>query len=181
MKFEFSTAYIGELLDCGVYGSFMENWDVSERYEEFTNEICRAASDCIECIVKDIMDDFDYPIEVTDLKFVSPKYYNFTNDTVECIINMPDNSVEYVLKYISEHRDFFKEAKKSFGSRDGFFSFMPYEKDDFIKALNGADVGRAMGIFLTYAYKHSGHDLENIQELFDNTMLLTDFYEFEED
>jgi hypothetical protein len=93
--------------------------------------------------IKDFTDDFqtwivdNYPITPSfcNLKLISPKYYNYSTDVINCDINESDGvSMRNFFKDDKEFLSFLKDRTKSY---DGYISFYTYEtalanKDDIL-------------------------------------------------
>ena len=71
----------------------------------------------------------DFINEVKLQKLVSPKYYNFSNDSVDCVI---DVDVDKVNEYLKDNFDAFsKYIKERYTSCDGFISYYDNDADEW--------------------------------------------------
>ena len=101
------------------------NFDYKQYYKEIAKECC----DYFESEFS----DFVHKCEFQEL--VSPKFYNFSNDSVNCLITPNVNAIK---KYLEEYSDEFSEyLKEKFTSYNGFYSFYSNDIDnwDIDKAL----------------------------------------------
>lgn len=131
-------------------------WDYKSYYSELNYQLC-------EC-VEDFLGELDI---IKSIKFValhSPKYYNFTNDVIECKINVNSKNIR---KYINNNlKEFTAHLIDNHKSRDGFSSFYEYDLDFWIdrmenfKELNHIEINS----ILNFICENEGFILEN--ELF---------------
>ena len=86
------------------------DFDYNDYYNRISIQLCE--------IVENELSDF-----INDIKFIkldSPKYYNYTNDSIICIINPNKKSI---LNYIKNNFDLWsKYLKDNYTSYDGFIS-----------------------------------------------------------
>ena len=93
------------------------NW--SEYYEDLSKAITNK--------VEELLSDFVEKIEYQNL--YSPKYYNFSNDSINCIIRPKKAAIK---AYIYENKEAFeKYLESNLKSRDGFISFHSYHFEDW--------------------------------------------------
>lgn len=73
----------------------------------------------------------DYVESITFEKLVSPKYYNYTNDSIDCEI-VPKKEV--IISYLLNNElQFIEYLKDNYKSRDGFISYYDYDIVEFMK------------------------------------------------
>lgn len=73
----------------------------------------------------------DYVESITFEKLVSPKYYNYTNDSINCEI-VPKKEV--IISYLLNNElQFIEYLKDNYKSRDGFISYYDYDIVEFMK------------------------------------------------
>jgi len=86
------------------------DFDYNDYYNRISIQLCE--------IVENELSDF-----INDIKFIkldSPKYYNYTNDSITCIINPNKKSI---LNYIKNNFELWsKYLKDNYTSYDGFIS-----------------------------------------------------------
>ena len=101
-------------------------------------------------------------------KVVSPKYYNFTNDAIDCELTIPDerNARAALLRYIRKNREAFDEYLLRYKSRDGFCSSYSYDAGDWIGDIhqgleceNACHKAGAMLDFVLWNEEYTDEDL----------------------
>ena len=92
-------------------------WDYKSYYDELNLQLC-------EC-VQDFLTDLEIIKSIDFVALHSPKYYNFTNDVIECKIDVNSKNIR---KYINNNlQEFKKHLIENHKSRDGFSSFYEYD------------------------------------------------------
>lgn len=83
-------------------------------WEAYHNHIAKEMCSEVQSLLSDFVSDIKFE------KIVSPKYYNFSNDSINCEIEFNDKAIE---QYIQENFSLFKDyIKLMYTSRDGFIS-----------------------------------------------------------
>lgn len=101
------------------------NWDYTTYYSELNAEL----TNC----VKEFLIDLRLINSIQFKKLHSPKYYNYSNDYIECIIDLKVNEVK---KYINNNLEAFKSYLiDNFRSRDGFISFYEYDLNFWLEKM----------------------------------------------
>jgi len=101
------------------------NWD----YNDYYSQLNMGLTSCVE----DFLIDFNIVKSIKFIKLHSPKFYNYSNDVIECKI---DVNVSEVKKYILENKDTFEAYLiDNFKSRSGFSSFYEYDLSHWIGLL----------------------------------------------
>jgi hypothetical protein len=66
-------------------------------------------------------------------QLVSPKYYNFVNDSIDIQIKLEDEEIDKVKQYILDNKsDFEKYITEQYTSRDGFLSYYSNDVDVWV-------------------------------------------------
>ena len=100
-------------------------WDYKTYYSELNLQLCN----CVE----DFLSELQLIKSVEFIKLHSPKYYNFTNDVIECKIDVnPKNIRKYINNNLQEFETHLIENHKS---RDGFTSFYEYDLDFWLDRM----------------------------------------------
>jgi len=86
-------------------------------------------------------------------QIISPQYYNFTSDHLEFNITINQSEIERIFELVKNDNNFFAWIRERFGHRSGFTSFLPFEKNKYIEALQGRDVEWAFGMYLAYVLR----------------------------
>ena len=100
-------------------------WNYKTYYSELNLQLC-------EC-VEDFLRELDIIKSIEFIKLHSPKYYNFTNDAIECKIDVNPKNIR---KYINNNlEEFEKHLIENHKSRDGFTSFYEYDLDFWLDRM----------------------------------------------
>ncbi len=103
--------------------------DMQFNYSEYQNEVSKKACDFIE----NQLNDLGFKATVTFEILYSPREYNFTNDSINCTIEIDK---EATIKYMEEHKtELAPYFIDRFTSRSGFTSFYPPYIDFWIDSL----------------------------------------------
>lgn len=104
--------------------------DYEFNYEDYRE---RVATACCEAIQKELK---DLAIKVEFQTVISPKYYNFSNDSINVAYHLEENSYKNLYKYILENKEAFNSyIKDNYSSYDGFMSFHSNNADDWMMSL----------------------------------------------
>lgn len=89
---------------------FLSYVDYNKYFNNLSNQFCN--------ILESELKEFIHSIKFEEL--ISPKFYNYTNDSINCIINP---NTEKIKEYIFNNKEqFSKFLKEKYTSRDGFYS-----------------------------------------------------------
>jgi len=121
--------YINELRSENGLDELENDNDFSYDYDTYYNELNLELTSCVE----DFLLDLDMVKSIDFIKLHSPKFYNFSNDVIECKI---DINVKNVKKYILYNKsEFAKYLENHFKSCDGFCSFYEYDLNIWIEKM----------------------------------------------
>ena len=177
------------LVNPGLYGtilgSFYEDVPIEDS-NAFKELLCEKGTESMNELLKDekTITDILGEMEVSNVTLYSPMFYNFKNDEFDFDLEVPDDIAQRILNDLNEW--FFKYTEKKFGSRDGFISSMPYEKEKYLKAIQGKDIERSVAMYITYLIEHGDmtYPLETYQREFEDEMndvcLVNGWYEHED-
>lgn len=77
---------------------------------------------------------------ITSMKFealISPKEYNFYNDSINIEVNLTDENIKVIKKYIFDNLDMYKQyLKDNYTSCSGFISFFPNDLEGWQELTN---------------------------------------------
>ena len=131
-------------------------WDYKTYYSQLNLQLC-------EC-VEDFLTELELIKSIEFIALHSPKYYNFTNDVIECKIYVNSKNIR---KYVNNNlEEFEKHLIDNHKSRDGFSSFYEYDLDFWLdrmedfKQLDHIEINS----ILSFICENEGFILEN--ELF---------------
>ena len=85
-------------------------------------------------------------------KIVSPTDYNYRTDTLYFDVDIEQCELDKILPCVIDDVRFWEWSYENYRSRSGFWSSMPYLKENYIKAIQGKDIERAVSMYLTYIY-----------------------------
>lgn len=121
--------YVNELRDANGMDPLTSAEDFEYDWEGFYNQWNHSCTN----IVEDHLKGLEMVKSIEFIKLHSPRFYNFTNDRIECEI---DINVGPVKEYIFENKDKFAEyLRDNFKSRDGFSSSYEYDVNFWINKL----------------------------------------------
>jgi len=127
--------------DCTILGTFLEFDNAVEflnedREEKGLSKITfddleidyKAASNALAQKIFDAVSEKMKEFKLIDGSFFenlkSPKFYNYSNDSIECTLNFSKENIETIEKYLSDNKESWdKYLKKNFTSRSGFHSW----------------------------------------------------------
>jgi len=128
-------------------------WDYKTYYSQLNIQLCN----CVE----DFLIELDIIKSIEFVALHSPKYYNFTNDLIECKIDVNPKNIR---KYINNNLDGLKKQLiENHKSRDGFNSFYEYDLDlwlDRMANFKQLDHNETHSI-LNFICENEGFILEN--------------------
>ena len=129
------------IINVGLYGTTLGEYLIESvpDYEcntmkEIENEICRVGEKIINKTLKSIS-EYVGKININNVKFESPKFYNYYNDILTFDMEVEDDLVCFIKNIIKKSydvNDFELFLKDNYKSYDGFISFMPSDLDKFM-------------------------------------------------
>lgn len=146
----------------GFYGSIFEHFDTESEVEHINetrreNGLLNDISDndvdwnwtdyykeCAKAVANVVCDFLKSEGFVSDIEFiriVSPKYYNFENDSILCEVEISNENHAKIIEYINSNRDEFSAyISDRFTSRSGFISLYTNDTGEWIEiAKNPSD------------------------------------------
>jgi len=110
------------------YDSIADNIDYKTIFKDYINVFTDEFKSWIQ-------DNYDLDIDFKDLNLISPKYYNYSTDVINCNISDKDNAL--LMMTFKRDKDFIDYLKDSTTSRSGFISHYTFEealsnKDDIL-------------------------------------------------
>jgi hypothetical protein len=141
--------------------TFWDNFD----NDKFKAVILKRATDFITDNVKPYL--VDLGLGITDIKVVgihSPKYYNWSTDSLNFDLVTDDNFTDNIIDVINnlepnEIADLSKFLKDNYTSYDGFISFTDNNVDDLIVSIRNNEE-REIGAFLTWYWNWTDSSYE---------------------
>ena len=135
----------------GFYGSVWESvidGDVENEIDYYNNECGKNVeyddleidyttmyadlSQSINDVVENVLKDLNMVSAIKYEKLVSPKYYNFSNDSINTTIEFSQDNINTIKEYIKENYEQWSDfLKEKFTSRSGFIShYSNYPEND---------------------------------------------------
>lgn len=181
IRFEMSTN-VCNLITPDTYGTEFCAEIREERWEDFKLLMAEFGKTYLIGAIREVFPD----AEVSNVTFHSPRFYNYTTDWLEFDLELEENDIESIPKEVND--DFFKFAKKSFGSHPGFVSMCPTEKEKFFEAMEGKGgyYARERAISMYIVWKFSlNNDLDDynrdyLDEVWEYVTYHTDYREEDE-
>ena len=143
----------------GFYGSLLEcDCEELEEGEEFNSDLFDYA-DYYDRISKSVTEFVgnelkDLEIKVEFQALVSPKYYNFSNDSINVKYTLSENTITLILAMLSENNDDFEQyLHDNYTCRDGFIPFHSNDKKEWLLALTSGSnelLGHKLGGILNF-------------------------------
>ena len=110
-----------------------EDVDFTFDYKQYQNDICKAYTEVWEFWMQEFISD---DIELEFLEVVSPRYYNFENDSCRVKIRLTQASEDAIIAKIGKHRDqIAKWIKENHTSYVGFSSNLSNDIDQWPSRL----------------------------------------------
>ena len=143
----------------------------NEQYEFDIDRYKNTIGGCAVEVLAEFFDDISTYVKVKlhyGFMFHPPKYYNYETDSISFQVEIEENEIEKIRRVVENDNNFFDWIYKNYRTRDGFNSYMPYEKEDFIKALKGeweefedkkSGLPKAISMYIMYVANNS----ENIE------------------
>lgn len=133
------------------------NWD----YEAYEKRVAQACVDTIDTELKEL------GIKVKMEKIVSPRFYNFTNDSINVEYELAEDSMQKLLDYIKEYRDEFDQyITDRYTSRSGFSSFYSNDSqvwlDEYFKDED--KLKHCFGSILEFYFQNEEYTYEDLYE-----------------
>lgn len=138
MKLNMNTSIL-PLIEVGLYETNLgELYDeIEDGYnEDFKQAVVEYGKEKLEEIlnedtIKKMIGDF----QIENVKFDSPRFYNYENDWLEFDLIVDNNIVNTIYHNVINDEDFWDYIKERYCSYSGFISFFPYEKEQYIHAV----------------------------------------------
>ena len=119
------------------------DFDDNRYYESCAKLFCMALIDVR------VLPDFVESVEF--LRVLSPKYYNYSTDKIECKITLADGWENEMRKFIAEHYDWLQEKiTNDWTSCSGFISFIENDLEKWEKYLFDENDVNYIEIMLSY-------------------------------
>lgn len=161
----------------GFYNSYYESqaYSLAEmEYEYFKDIYCNDLdfddlefdytsfyTECAICMVYEVRDELVSLGFVSDIdyqKISSPKYYNFSNDSINVSIKLNDEKITNIMNYLNENtEDFAEYLKGKYTSRDGFISSYSNSIEDWLNT-ESLEHPHKLGSILDFILENEGFE-----------------------
>ena len=114
-----------------------EDIDFTFDYKQYQDDICKAYTEVWELWMQEFISE---DIELEFVEVVSPRYYNFENDSCRVKIRLTQAAEDAIIAKIGKHRNqIAKWIKENHTSYDGFFSNLSNDIDQWPSRLFDSD------------------------------------------
>lgn len=97
----------------------------------------------------------DFVNSVTFDELVSPKYYNFETDRIYANIELEDGWEDKIKEFIDTNKEWLRPIiKEEWSDRDGFWSYMSNDVDEWENKIIVEDDARYLGTMIRYMMMH---------------------------
>jgi hypothetical protein len=123
---QFEMDYINELrLEKGLEEVKFD--DIEFDYSDYYNQVAKSVTNVVYNELKDFVKDIKFE------EVISPKYYNYSNDSINVEITLTKENERKILSYLSENKDYFdKYLKDNYTSRSGFIPYYDNSITEFM-------------------------------------------------
>lgn len=144
------------------------DWDYEERNKRISEQICG--------IVEKLLSDEMLEMTINFQKLVSPKYYNFENDSINCEYVISQRQYDLVIDYLkSNWTNFEAWIKDRYTSRSGFISSHSNNAEVWMNNMKSeSHLEHNFGSVLEFILQNEGYEPMDIYE-----QIIDDYIEFE--
>lgn len=134
-------------------------WDaVKWDYEKYKEDVVKGVTDkvCLELASQGFIESYELQ------KLVSPREYNFTNDSINVAMVLNDENKKAIAAYLKENKEAFdKYIKRRYTSYDGLFSRYSNDTNEWLSDLDAAlSHAHKLGSILDFILLNEDADLE---------------------
>lgn len=153
------------------YGTSLDyegfEWNHTERNERISKQICS--------IVQSLLSDENINTSINFQNLVSPKYYNFTNDSINCEYVISQKQYYLVIDYLkSNWTEFDNWIKDRYTSSSGFISSHSNNAEVWINNMKSeSHLEHNFGAVLEFILQNEGYETMSIYE-----QIMDDYIEF---
>jgi hypothetical protein len=138
--------------------------DLDFDYEDYRLTVSKECTDAIETALQSIING---SIKVNFQKLVSPKQYNFVNDSVNIEVELDDEAMKSILDILAENKDAFKKhIVGRYTSCSGFISSHSNDSNKWLETLKTWDkelLSHKLGAVLDFILQNvDGYDEESL-------------------
>lgn len=142
------------------------NYDtfVKEDWNGYKNYVGEKSCEVLE----DFLREKGFDCKVVFENVYSPREYNFSNDSVNCSIEVDDNFIDKVRNFVLQYSELFAEyIKDNYTSYDGFMSYYSNNSNDWIKHINEDISAHELGSILLFILLVEDDELKDFSDVVD--------------
>ena len=145
------------------------DWNYAERHNRISEQICG--------IVEHLLSDEMLEMTINFQKLVSPREYNFTNDSINCEYVISERQYDLVIDYLkSNWTNFEVWIKDRYTSRSGFISSHSNNAEVWINNMKSeSHLEHNFGSVLEFILQNEGYEPMSIYE-----QIIDDYIQFEQ-
>ena len=134
------------------------DWNYTERQQRISKQVCD--------IVNGLLSDEDINMTINFQKLVSPKFYNFTNDSIYCEYVISQKEYDKIIDYIKVNWSNFEEyIKDRYTSRSGFTSSHSNNAEVWMNNIKSeSHLEHNFGTVLEFILQNEEYESYNIYE-----------------
>ena len=138
------------------------DWNYTERQQRISKQVCD--------IVEGLLSDEDINMTINFQKLVSPKFYNFTNDSIDCEYVISQKEYDKIIDYIKVNWSNFEEyIKDRYTSRSGFISSHSNNAEVWMNNIKSeSHLEHNFGAVLEFILQNEEYESSNIDEAITN-------------
>jgi hypothetical protein len=134
------------------------DWNYTERQQRISKQVCD--------IVEGLLSDENIYMTINFQKLVSPKEYNFTNDSINCEYVISQKEYDKIIDYIKVNWLSFEEyIKDRYTSRSGFISSHSNNAEVWMNNIKSeSHLEHNFGAVLEFILQNEEYESSNIDE-----------------
>jgi len=126
--------------------------------DKYENVVTKYAMEQLDDFFKDIAYwDNIHATLLPDGSIHSPSEYNFRTNELHFELDIHESEIRKIQSRTIGDKDFMKWIYDKYKSCSGFISFMPYREDEYVKAIHGKDLERAVAMYLAYLFRNNSN------------------------
>ena len=149
------------------------DWNYTERQQRISKQVCSIVESLLsDEILKFRLGNSDFlydlgKITINFQKLVSPKFYNFTNDSIYCEYVISQKEYDKIIDYIKVNWSNFEEyIKDRYTSRDGFISSHSNNAEVWMNNIKSeSHLEHNFGAVLEFILQNEGYESFNLSDL----------------
>lgn len=140
------------------------NFDYDDMVFDYADYNNRTSKLCVDK-VEEKLKDLGFKVKIEFLKLVSPRYYNYSNDSIDVKYTVTQATRKQIIKYLQANKEKFAEyCEDNFKSRSGFHSFFEYNVNTWLNEYQYEQLETTFGHMLDFILRNEGYtdyDLHN--------------------